>query len=38
MDGKRPDEPADYYGEQDIGEDVEAAGLERHDPDPGTGS
>jgi hypothetical protein len=34
MDDKRLDELADYYGEQDIGEDIEAAELERHDPDP----
>jgi hypothetical protein len=34
MDDKRLDELADYYGERDISEEIEAAELERHEPDP----
>ncbi|WP_231972375.1 BrnA antitoxin family protein [Nocardiopsis alborubida] len=35
MDNRQLDELAEYYGEHDISEDIEAAELERHDPEPG---
>ncbi|MCK9870450.1 hypothetical protein MRI28_12505 [Nocardiopsis dassonvillei] len=35
MGDRRLDELAEYYGEHDISEDIEAAELERHDPGPG---